>query len=576
VTTYCAFTTCNEAYVPQAIVALTAVRKWNPDVDLLVLSRGFSGQATDLLSRYGIGVVRSEIGGHFSDQWTYPAECFDWFDAPGSLGSAGYTHALYLDADVLCHGPLAVDTGEVHTICGVSNGSTRAILEADLPLIEAEIGTVPDVDRLQSGVLLMHLPALDALRFTQRAIELYRRCRDIGAPRKGDDSLLALLLALHPDLAPREMARVYNCIPQDAFIQGSETWHRAGEDLITSCRMFHFTARARKPWDDPRSFPTFLVKYFTRRWERHAVDTLSADDLSRSFPRLARKLSRRHLRFYWYPERNVGDCLTPYFLSKFAVAEHTHPPFSERDIHRTERHLKMWAPLRSLLPRRRKAARYVVSTGSLARLCGPHALVFGSGIRSSEQRVERAMIRFVRGPLTRDRYLARGIECPAICGDPGMLLPRIYRPEVERRYRLGIIPHFTEAKQISAAAPKHDDVLVLDTNTDDVEGFLTRLLSCRATVSSSLHGVIFSHAYRIPTRHVIMSDGVFGDGTKFRDHYAAVGLALRSLDLRGKALDADALFAAADEIVTGFDDRLLWDEMFFGTDGLKPSLQLPY
>jgi hypothetical protein len=340
--------------------------------------------------------------------------------------------------------------------------------------------------------------------------------------------------------------------------------------------MFHFTAKASKPWDDPTSFPTFLVKYFSRRWERHAVDTLRADDLSQLFPRLARKLRRRHLRFYWYPEKNVGDRLTPYFLSKCAPAEPPQQPFREEDIHRTERHLKPWAALRHILPRRRKTARYIVSTGSLARLCGPHALVFGTGIRSSDQAVARAMIRFVRGPLTRERYLAHGIECPAVCGDPGMLMPRIFRPEVAPRYRLGIIPHCTEMKEVAAAAPKKDDVLVLDTNTDDVEGFLTQLLSCQATVSSSLHGVIFSHAYRIPTRHVILSDKVFGDGTKFRDHYASVGLAVRSLDLRGEPLDADHLLAAADELVTTFDDRLLWDEMFFGSAGLKRSLQLPY
>jgi hypothetical protein len=46
-------------------------------------------------------------------------------------------------------------------------------------------------------------------------------------------------------------------------------------------------------------------------------------------------------------------------------------------------------------------------------------------------------------------------------------------------------------------------------------------------VSSSLHGIIVAHAFGIPAAWLRWSDKLSGDGVKFRDHAALVGLSMQ-------------------------------------------------
>ena len=407
---------------------------------------------------------------------------------------------------------------------------------------------------------------------------LYNKCLEIGAPRKGDDSLLALSQHVHPEIESTALDPAFNIIEYEALKNGSEEWHRRGEATLSSDAIFHFCAKTEKPWLNPDRYPTFRAKYYTHKWQRHTVDTLHEHDLERWLPRLKKSLRSDHLRFYWYPKTNVGDQITPYFLSKFA--SNGAKTITEKKIHKVEKRAarlkKILGPFHSLISKTNAThARYVTSCGSIVRLCGNHALVFGSGIRSENQEVAKPFIRFVRGPLTRDRYLSEGVECPAVFGDPALVLPRIFNPDVKKIYDLGIIPHFTEVEAFRENWDLQEGQTILDARTDDVEAFLLGLLQCRRTLSSSLHGLIFSHAYRIPTRHVIITDTIFGDGTKFRDHYATVKLRHEPVDLRKNIYNHEKLAALADELID-FDDRFLWDECFFDNAGLKTSLRLPY
>src|SRR5690606_5872926 len=129
-----------------------------------------------------------------------------------------------------------------------------------------------------------------------------------------------------------------------------------------------------------------------------------------------------------------------------------------------------------------KRALYAVSTGSVVRLCGDHAMVFGSGIRSADQKVQASFIRLVRGPRTRQRYIDSGYQCPPIYGDPGLLLPRYYTPgKLERRYRVGILPHFTEYKEVKRLYKDNPDVVVIDMGCGDLEDVIDLINSCDKT-----------------------------------------------------------------------------------------------
>ncbi len=74
-------------------------------------------------------------------------------------------------------------------------------------------------------------------------------------------------------------------------------------------------------------------------------------------------------------------------------------------------------------------------------------IVWGSGFIAADQpsigRPRRVCA--VRGPLSRARLLEQDIDCPEIYGDPALLMPLFYAPQIEPTHDLGIIQHFREA-----------------------------------------------------------------------------------------------------------------------------------
>lgn len=72
--------------------------------------------------------------------------------------------------------------------------------------------------------------------------------------------------------------------------------------------------------------------------------------------------------------------------------------------------------------------------------------IWGPGIISetSPLKIRPREIHAVRGPSTRRRLMAEGFDCPEVYGDPALLLPKFYTPEVEKIIELGIIPHFVD------------------------------------------------------------------------------------------------------------------------------------
>jgi hypothetical protein len=60
---------------------------------------------------------------------------------------------------------------------------------------------------------------------------------------------------------------------------------------------------------------------------------------------------------------------------------------------------------------------------------------------------------------------------------------------------------------------------------DDVEKVVKDICSCKYTISSSLHGIIVSHAYNIKSLWYKLSDlELSGDNIKFEDYFTSVNI----------------------------------------------------
>lgn len=514
------FSAGTEDYLPFMVTSLRSFSRHDqPGLDYYIVGHGFSRASRALMRRHGIEYLDLDLRDTFRREASdrYPSECFWIFKGPETFEQLGYDHSLSVDGDVWCSRPLDLEwLPEVRHLAGIDRGCTvRAFLSVlggyGRLRTHFDISSAAENRRAtQTGVLFYNNRALAEMGFFDRVVDVYRRSEAIGVRRGGDDSTLALLLAVHPDIHLHRLDDTWNAHRHLARRGSRPGAGAAGDAGLRRARIVHFVGS--KPWATtprPGHEAARLAQEWRGLWKEIDPGAARAPAAAGSYRRGTRRGSPRPypVRCYWYRGRhpNLGDELGPYLVRKVAGL----------------------APERRLLPRpsdpRRLRGPVLLSVGSILRLCAPNAVVWGSGIRDIDQAVRPAR-RFaaVRGPLTRRRLLQLGYHCPPLYGDPGLLMPRYYHPDVARRYDLGIIPHAIDFERLSRLYSGHRGVLIIDVRTTDIESVVRQLLSCSTTVSSALHGLVLSVAYGLPTRWLQVSRSITGDGSKYYDFFASL------------------------------------------------------
>lgn len=202
------------------------------------------------------------------------------------------------------------------------------------------------------------------------------------------------------------------------------------------------------------------------------------------------------MKVYWQQENNFGDKLTPYILEKLFNVD---CEFS-------------------------REGGKLLGVGSILHHATSGDVIWGSGLISARHLPQDLDIRVlaVRGPVT--AMVLERIGVPnmknVVYGDPALLLPRIYNPEIKKVYDYGYIPHYTDYDLVKAHysyMERAGKAKVIDVR-DDIETIIDQILSCRSIYSSSLHGLIVADAYRIPNKRVIYKGELVGKDFKFDDY----------------------------------------------------------
>ena len=162
--------------------------------------------------------------------------------------------------------------------------------------------------------------------------------------------------------------------------------------------------------------------------------------------------------------------------------------------------------------------------GSILNYCDEKSVVWGSGIIDKQHHIKNSDFRAVRGPLTRKRILELGYSCPEVYGDPALLLPRYYFPNIKKKYEIGIVPHFYDLGIAKSIFGDDSKIKIISLLTSNIEKTTDEILSCKQIISSSLHGLIIAHAYNIPAVWVKFSNNLNGDNVKFEDYLLSVNL----------------------------------------------------
>lgn len=247
------------------------------------------------------------------------------------------------------------------------------------------------------------------------------------------------------------------------------------------------------------------------------------------------------IRAWWHDSRNFGDALTPYIVKKLTGSDpvFTVPDSSMDDV-------------------------YMV-TGSILAGARKNTIVWGNGIVTrNEVMMLGKKYAAVRGPISAQRLREYGVEPPGVLGDPGIILPRLYNPIIEKKYELGFACSWVDAGILNKWYKSNGSVKIINI-LDPIESVIDSILECKTILASSLHGLVTAVAYNIPCRWVRHSDMIIGDGTKYHDFLGSIGCDMDVVELRADTpLDGLLKLPVVHSFDPGLVDSLLAACPFIG------------
>jgi len=166
------------------------------------------------------------------------------------------------------------------------------------------------------------------------------------------------------------------------------------------------------------------------------------------------------VKAFWHLSDNFGDKITPYLHD-----------FQYVDKHHSEEHYIM--------------------CGSVLPAANEQSIIWGAGIAQDhpdiDWRVPKKIIA-VRGKWTRKILLNHGIECPKLYGDPAMMLPKLYFPDITKTGKIAFVGNVIDTRK--------SDIDI----RQDVEPFIDQLLAYEKIHTSSLHALIAADAYGLKSQ----------------------------------------------------------------------------
>lgn len=162
----------------------------------------------------------------------------------------------------------------------------------------------------------------------------------------------------------------------------------------------------------------------------------------------------------------------------------------------------------------------LLGMGSILSYALNDDVIWGTGVNGKtplkSYRFDRLDVRAVRGPLTRQFLLERGIACPEVYGDPTLLLPICFpefqKPEHPSR-EYTIVPHFSDEHLFVG----HPNMVSVKENWEEV---VKKIIDSKFVIASALSGVIVAEAFGIPARLLIVENASNTENlVKYEDYY---------------------------------------------------------
>lgn len=162
----------------------------------------------------------------------------------------------------------------------------------------------------------------------------------------------------------------------------------------------------------------------------------------------------------------------------------------------------------------------LLAIGSILHFSQDGDHVWGSGwngkIAADRLPTKALQVHAVRGPLTAEFLRKRGIAVPDVYGDPGLLVPHLFKG----RFAVSPVEDYV-------VVPNLHDLHLVNNHPKLVSPLwgwnivVDRIMKAKLVLASSLHGLIIAEAFGIPARYVRLSqtENLF----KYEDYYLGSG-----------------------------------------------------
>lgn len=169
-----------------------------------------------------------------------------------------------------------------------------------------------------------------------------------------------------------------------------------------------------------------------------------------------------------------------------------------------------------------KRVKYFNNKSKFIRFWSTGFMQYSIGNERSIRPIKELEFSSVRGELSKQRIekiLGRKLDIST--GDAGLLAAHLVS-DVEKKYTVGVIPHFREQDEMifKRAASYYPNAHWINLS-DNPYSVIREIGECEVIISSSLHGLIVADSFGIPNIRVIKSNKMYGDGFKFDDYYSS-------------------------------------------------------
>lgn len=245
-------------------------------------------------------------------------------------------------------------------------------------------------------------------------------------------------------------------------------------------------------------------------------------------------MRKKIIRVFYFENNNLGDFLSKWLIEKLSCEEvkFKTPPamriffkrimlliyyvlFNRKEVKYITRDMSF--PFKKV----------IIGIGSLLEHSTPRCICWGTGMGHPSIMPRGGDFIMTRGYLSKHVLQCNGYKVKVdTCGDPALLMPLIYKPKLNldaEKQCVGIIGNMINLNLLQSQLKTSPRIKIINMLTTDVEKNICEIVSCNYIYSSSLHGIILSHAYRIPCVW-FQSDQRVDDYFRFLDYFSSVGI----------------------------------------------------